>query len=313
MNDSPAAVRCSVGLPQMLGPDGADVLVRFARRAEELGFARLWTMDGVVGGATSHAPLIDGLHALTYAAALTDTIPLGIAVIVLPRRNPALLAKELASIDRLSGGRLTVGVGLGAGGDDTAAGLGFATDRRVRRLTEAVEVMRALWTAEEAAVDGEVFRFSGVRMGVEPVQRPYPPVWVGAGKQAALRRAVRIGDGWIGAGSSSSEDFLAQAPLVAEALREAGRDPAAFPVAKRVYLAVEDTPERARERLTPVLDGLYGHAGLTERVGVCGTVEQCAEELRRLSAAGADELLLHPLYDPLDQLEALAAVARRVA
>ena len=103
-------MRFSVGLPQTVsGPD----VVRFARRAEELGFVGLWTMDSPVGGPTSRNPSVDGLHALTYAAPVTDAIRLGIAVIVLPLRNPLLLARELASIDRLSGGRLTVGVGLG--------------------------------------------------------------------------------------------------------------------------------------------------------------------------------------------------------
>ena len=96
------------------------------------------------------------------------------------------------------------------------------------------------------------------------------------------------------------------------ALRERQRDVAGFPRAKRVYIAVEDTEERARAALTPVLDGLYGRAGLTETVAVCGAVERCAEELRRLVDAGATDLLLHPLHAPLEQLEALAEVAAAV-
>jgi probable F420-dependent oxidoreductase len=302
-------VRFGVGLPQLHGPE---LLTRFVRRAEQLGFARLWTLDAVVGSATSHAPALDGVHALTFAAAVTERIGLGIAVIVLPRRLPALLAKELATVDRLSCGRLIVGVGLGYDDEETAGGLGLPTGRRVRRFTEAIEVMRALWTQEEASYDGELFRFSGVRMGTKPVQRPHPRLWIGASNPKALHRAVRLGDGWIGAGSSSTDEFLEQAPIVTAALRELRRDAASFPLAKRVYIAVEDTEEGARAALTPQLDGLYGRDGLTDSVAVCGPVERCAQELRRLVDAGATELLLHPLHDPLDQLEALVDVAAAV-
>jgi len=112
-------VRFGVGLPQLYDPElGA----RFARRAEQLGFAHLWTLDAVVGSATSHAPVLDGMHALTFAAAVTERIGLGMAVIVLPRRLPVLLAKELATVDRFSGGRLIAGVGLGYDDEQTAVG-----------------------------------------------------------------------------------------------------------------------------------------------------------------------------------------------
>jgi probable F420-dependent oxidoreductase len=247
--------------------------------------------------------VLDGMHALTFAAAVTERIGLGLAVIVLPRRLPAPLAREIASLDRLSGGRLVVGFGVGYDDEETAAGLGLPSGRRVRRFTEGIEVMRALWTQEEASYDGRLFRFSGVRMGTKPLQQPHPPLWIGASHPDALRRAARLGDGWLGAGSSSTEAFLEQAPIVAAAAREG------FPLGKRVYIAVEDTEERARAALTPLLDGLYGHDGLTDKVAVCGPVEQCAHELRRLIEAGATELLLHPLHDPLNQLEALAAVS----
>src|SRR5262245_60528506 len=103
-------------------------MVRYARRADELGYAGLWTMDSVIGGATGHNPTVDGLHALSFVAPVTETIRLGMAVIVMSHRNPLLLARELASIDRLSRGRLTVGVGLGHGRPEEAAPLGFTAD-----------------------------------------------------------------------------------------------------------------------------------------------------------------------------------------
>jgi alkanesulfonate monooxygenase SsuD/methylene tetrahydromethanopterin reductase-like flavin-dependent oxidoreductase (luciferase family) len=123
---------------------------------------------------------------------------------------------------------------------------------------------------------------------------------------------VRLGDGWIGAGSSSTDAFLEQAPIVKAALREPRRDVSRFALAKRIYIAVEDTEARARAALTPLLDGFYGRDGLTASVAVCGPVERCAQELQRLVDAGATDLILHPLHDPLDQLEALVDVAAAV-
>lgn len=290
--------RFSVGLPQMLGDEDPAVIGRYAARAEALGFAGLWTMDNAIGGPPGEAPSLDALQVLTVAATVTGEARLGVAVIVVPRRNPALLAKELASLDRLSGGRLIVGLGLGVPAP-AAAALGFPTGGRARRLVQSVEVMRALWSDS----------FAGVRVAPKPVQQP-PPIWFGGGAPPALRRAARMADGWIGGGSSSSDDFAAHVGALRAALEEAGRDPAAFPTAKRVYIAVEESEARARERLAPLLDGMYGTAGLADRVAVCGPPERCADELRRLIAAGAGELVLNPIYAYAEQLEALAEVAR---
>jgi probable F420-dependent oxidoreductase len=306
-----AAPRFAVGLAQTLEGDDPRPVAGYAIKAETLGFSALWTLDSPVGNRTAHEPILDGLHTLSHVAAVTHEPRLGIAVIVLPRRNPAILAKELATIDRLSAGRLTVGVGLGRVEDaDTLAGLGLPVDRPVRRLLEGVEVMRALWAQNEAACDGELYRFARVPMEPKPLQRPGPPVWFGGGVPAALRRAARVGDGWVGSGSSSVDDFVGQAPVVARELEAAGRDRARFTIAKRVYIAVEDDAEVARRRLTRVLDHMYRWPGLGERVGVCGPPEHCAEQVRRLIDAGADEVILTPMYGHIAQLDGLERVAR---
>jgi probable F420-dependent oxidoreductase len=301
-------VRFSISLPQLVHDDHAELVRGYAPRAEELGFTGLWTLDSAVGGRTAHNPLLDGLHLLTYAASLTRRAALGIAVIVLPRRNPALLAKELATVDQLSGGRLAVGVGLGMS-DGSEGALGFPTDRHPRRLRENVEVMRALWTQEEATYEGEIYRFAGVRVHPKPFRRTLP-IWFGAGQPRALRRAARLADGWIGSGSSASSDFVTQSKILREELEAAGRDPGTFPIAKRVYIAVEDDERRATEKLAPILDGMYGRPGMTEAVALRGPADQCAEQLQPLIEAGAGELLLNPMYEPLEQLEAVAEVRR---
>jgi probable F420-dependent oxidoreductase len=301
-----------VALPQLLGDEPPEVVSRYATRAEELGFAGLWSLEAVPGSATSRVPVLDGLHLLTTAATATSSIRLGIAVIVLPARNAVQLAKELATIDRLSGGRLTVAVGVGRK-EPTAAGLGLPTGHRAQRVEEGVEVLRALWADGDATFQGEQYSFTGLRIEPKPLQRPGPPIWFGAGSPPALRRAARIGDGWLAAGSSASAQFAGNLSIVEDALREFGRDPDEFAVGKRIYIAVEDTEQRARERLTPILDGMYDSPGLTERVAVCGTAEACAEQVRELVAAGARELLLHPMYDFMEQLDRLAELSALVA
>jgi probable F420-dependent oxidoreductase len=303
---SVAEPQISVGLPQYLPGEDPGVLARYAARAEELGFAGLWTVDSVPGAATARAPALDGLHALTAAAAVTEAIRLGIAVIVLPTRNPALLARELATIDRLSGGRLTVGVGIGRE-DPAVAALGLPQDRRALRLREGLEVMRALWSRDDVSFDGEVYRFDGVTIEPKPVQQPLP-VWFGAGAPPALRRAARLGDGWMGAGSSSSAAFGEKVQVLGEALAEHGRDPATFAIAKRVYIGIEDTEGTALERMAPRLDDFYGAPGMTERVAIYGPSDACAAQLRELAAAGAQELLLNPIHDYLGQLERFGEV-----
>ena len=252
-------------------------------------------MDSSIAGHTSHMPLLDGLHALTFAAAHTrahgardrgDRAP--------ARRNPALLAKELASIDVLSGGRLVVGVGLGGGSDGKNEELGLpggspgAPAHRGRGGDAG-----PLDPGSRRRYDGELLRFSDLTLLPKPVQRPHPPLWFGAGARPALRRAVRLGDGWIGSGSSSAAQFAERVGILREELEQAGRDPAGFPIAKRVYIAAEKDERLARERLTAVLDGFYDRPGVTERVAVCGRPERCAEELRvaarrRRRRAGAE-------------------------
>jgi probable F420-dependent oxidoreductase len=305
-----ADTRFSVGLVQTLAGDDPRPIAAYAVRAEALGFAGLWTLDSALGGPTGHMPLLDGMHLLSHVAAVTSDLRLGVAVVVMSRRNPALLAREAATIDRLSGGRLTLGVGLGAPETERVTQLGFAVDRRVRRLVEGVGVMRELWAREEASFDGEVWAFSGARVEPKPVQRPGVPIWFGAGREPALRRAAGIGDGWIGSGSSSPDDFAAQAALVRRAVEDEGRDPARFPIAKRVYVAVEDSVEVGTARLGGIIDGMYGASGLGARVSVAGPAEHIAAVLRGMADAGAHELVLTPMYGHLAQLEALADVAR---
>jgi probable F420-dependent oxidoreductase len=297
----------SAGLPKSIDAP----LAAFARRAEDVGFHGLWTVDHAVGETHAQDPSLDALHTLTYVAALTKRVRLGVAVLVMPRRNPAQLARDLATLDVLSGGRLTVGVGLG-GADPGAVKFGFRAGNRAKHLVEGVAVMRALWTMEEASHAGDLYDFTGAHLQPKPLQKPHPPIWFGARSHVALERAARLADGWIGSGSSSAQEFGEQLRTLRAALSEAGRDPDSFPISKRVYIAVDADKARAQARLAPILDHIYRRPGITEQVAVCGDPRGCAEQLRTLVELGAQELILNPLYDELAQLDLLARVVELV-
>jgi alkanesulfonate monooxygenase SsuD/methylene tetrahydromethanopterin reductase-like flavin-dependent oxidoreductase (luciferase family) len=288
--------RFAVNLPQVVGRTLAADVARFATRAEDHGFARLWSFDQALPGRP--AGILDGLHALTFAAACTQHVGLGIGVVALPQREPVLLAKELASIDVLAQGRLTVGVGLGL--REPGAVPAAAPGRpRAALLEDGIGVLRALWSGAPGVP----------RVWPLPAQPGGPALWLGGAAPPALERAARLGDGWIGAGGSGPGDFARQLRTLRTMLDRHGRDPRGFAIAKRVFVAVDDDVARAEARLDRALDELYGRAGMASACGVFGGAEHCAEQLDALFEAGAHELVLHPLFDHLDQLEALHAVA----
>src|SRR5579863_2824751 len=202
------------------------------RRVEELGlFESGWVQEQVIGAAGSLAPL----QTLTYAAACTERLRLGCAVFVLPLHNPLHLAKAISSLDCLSHGRVEVGVAAG-GRERPFGAFGVDADRPVARFNEALALMKACWTEPEINFDGSWWKLEGASMEPKPVQKPHPPVWFGGSAPAGMRRAVRHGDGFIGAGSQTVAQFGEQVEVVREELGAQGRDPETFRIGKRVYV-----------------------------------------------------------------------------
>ena len=284
-------------------PIAAAVVRQVAQRAEALGFSDLW----VTNNPLDHAGCFDSLTLLTYAAALTSTIRVGVSVLVLPLYNPIHVAHQVATLDHLSGGRAILGVGLGR--EQHYAEFQIPRERRVRRFLELVELMKALWTQPQVTYQGQIFRVKAGVMGPKPIQKPHPPVWLGGGHPDALRRAAAIADGWMGAGSSSSAAFGQGVPLIRAALEKAGRDPAGFPISKRVFMSVHERPEIARAEVDRWFSIVYRNLAMTTTVGVYGTPAQVHEQLEALVARGANHLLLNPVNRYADQVEALAEVA----
>jgi alkanesulfonate monooxygenase SsuD/methylene tetrahydromethanopterin reductase-like flavin-dependent oxidoreductase (luciferase family) len=220
--------------------------------------------------------------------------------------NPVHVAHQVATLDYLSGGRAVLGVGLGR--EQHYPPFQVTRERRVRRFLEAVELMKALWTQQKVTYRGQIFQVEDGVMGPKPVQQPHPPVWLGGGHPDALRRAAAMADGWMGAGGSSNAAFARSVPLVRAALEKAGRDPAAFPISKRVFMSVHERPEVAQAEVHRWFSLVYHNPDLTTTGGVYGTPEQVREQLEALVDMGANHLLLNPIARHAEQVEALAEV-----
>ena len=302
-------IRFGIAIPQFVadGTFDRDGMRDYLARAEALGFDSAWTLEQVLGAGT---PVLDPIATMTYAAACTERLRLGCAVFVTPLHNPAQLAKRLSSLDQLSRGRLEVGVGTGAEGRMFAA-FGVGSGEVVGRFTEGLGLMKALWTEPAVTFRGRFWQLDNAAMEPKPFQKPHPPIWFGGHHPAALRRAVNHGDGFFGAGSSTTAEFAGYVPMVRQALVEIGRDPATFGIAKRVYIVVDDDAERGRQRASHWLERIYGRAGL-ERWAVWGPPEACVRALREVAEAGAQLINLTPFGDLPEQREQMERLAADV-
>jgi probable F420-dependent oxidoreductase len=298
-------VQFAISIPQYVADGTFDPagMRRYLARAEEFGFASAWTQEQVLGTIPHLAPV----ETLTYAAACTERMRLGCAVFITSLHSPVHLAKSLSTLDQISRGRLEVGIATG-GPHRPFSAFGVDPQSYVARFTEGLRLIRALWTEPKVKFTGRFWQLDGAAMEPKPFQKPGPPVWFGGSHPAALRRAVRLGDGFFGAGSQTTAQFAEQVQIVRGELDRHGRDPATFPIAKRVYIVVDDDPGRAHDRMAAALDRLYGYFGLGDMtpVSVFGAPDACARGLRDVAAAGAGLILVNPLFDDEEQMERLA-------
>ena len=289
-------MKVGLHLPHV-GPNATpENLAEFARRAEALGFDSLWVSDHVVVprdyqsrypynpsgrmGAGPDTPFLEPLSTLLYVAGVTSRIALGTTVLVLPMREPVLHAKILATLDVLSEGRLILGVGAGWLREEFEA-LGATFEDRGRRLDEELEILRRLWTLEDPSFQGRYYRIGNLGFAPKPVQKPHPPIWVGGNTEPGLKRAVRYGDAWHGAGSTPE-----QARAAAERLRalceESGRDPATLAVTVRTGVPLRPGAEgEAAERLARYREAGVSHVALDLNLADMGRALENMERLAR--------------------------------
>lgn len=250
-----------VGVFLSSAPTGREGLAELARAAEALGFGSIWVPDHAL---RVFGPVLDPLVALAFLAGVTERVRLGTGVLIVPYRNPVVLANAAASLDALSGGRFVFGTGVGWNGDEFAA-LGVEKGERGARTEEALSAMEALWSGEPAAHDGRFFSFEGATLGTSPLTPGGPPVFVGGYADASFRRAARFGAGWMGF-KDSPATISEVGRSLAPHLKELGRDPSGFEIATTLEVR---------------------YPGYRRRANAAGVAGGYAEDLRALGEAGA--------------------------
>lgn len=284
-------MRIGVVFPQTeLGGDVGAVRA-YGQRVEELAFTHILAYDHVVGAdpdvhagwagpydvhTTFHEPLV----MFGYLAAITTTVELVTGVIILPQRQTALVAKQAAEVDLLSGGRLRLGVGIGWNAVEYEA-LGEDFGNRGKRSEEQISLLRRLWTEPSVTFDGRYHRLTGAGLAPLPVQRPIP-VWIGSASDAGYRRAGRVADGWFpmmapGAGLDHARE------VVSGAAEEAGRDPAAIGMEGRATWRGDD--DAALQEIGAWARAGASHLSINTMGAGLGTVDAHLDVLSRLSAA----------------------------
>jgi len=296
-------MRFGFGLPHAGAAANGPDIIRFAQRAEALGFESLWGGDHLVlpvGGTTQYPYTTDGSFSrpstegflepytlLSYVAAATKTIRLGMTVIILPYRNPIVQAKMLACIDVLSGGRLTFGVGVGWLEKEFQV-LQASYKDRGPVSDEYLEVIKALWTEEQPEFHGKFYDFDGITMYPKPVQQPSIPIWVGGHSRRAIRRAIRYGDCWHP--TRQSPDFVQQhLPYLRQECERLGRDPRELTISLKRALHFTDI-------------GLSGEVLSGSNNAMIGTTQQVIDDVRRCRDIGIQQLTFDYRTGAVDEM-----------
>jgi probable F420-dependent oxidoreductase len=292
----------------------ADDLEALVRRGEALGFTSVmiadhivfpsvvkskypYTVDGVFPG---QGDALEQLALMAFVAGKTERLRLVTSVMILPYRNPVATAKTLATIDVLSRGRVTVGVGVGWLREEFEA-LGAADfERRGAVSDEYLRIFKLLWTESPASFDGEFYRFAGVRCLPHPVQKPHPPIWIGGHSKAALRRVARLGDGWHPVGANPAvplgpDDLRRDLEELYRLTEAEGRDPSKLTISYKAPLYDADRPVAGPDRRP-----------------FSGSREQVMEDIARYEKLGVSELIFdfrsERMSESLERMERFAPV-----
>ena len=255
-------MKLSVVFPSVMYREGPEGVARLIRGIEEIGFDELAVFDHVVMGFPTETrkapfysptmPIMEAFMMLAHASAITSTIGLGTGVVVLPQREPTLVAKQVATLDTLSGGRVRFGIGTGWQRAEYEA-LHHDYDTRGKRMDEGIKLMRAYWRDEHVNVDGEFYGAEEIAMEPKPPQGGDLPIWIGGTKAPALRRVAKLGDGWSAMkapGDPPLEDSIATLRRLTE---EAGRDPDSIGLQMSLSPGALDKEKRKRFYAEPDL------------------------------------------------------------
>ena len=283
----------------MSGSDRASILAR-AKQLDASGLHSLWVGDHIA----FHIPVVESLSLLSFVAAATERIELATGVLLLPLRHPTLTAKITATIDMLSGGRLLLGVGVGGEFPPEFAAVGAPIAERGPRTDEAIEIIRRHWTEQKVEHHGRFHDFGPVKIEPKPVRPGGPPIIVGGRKAASMRRAGRLGDGYI-SHMCDVETYQKNLRTIAGHAREAGRSGRPFHTAALLFTVLDDSYEAAHERAAKLLAMIYNtdFREASRRYCLLGKPEDCLDQLRAFARAGCRHFVISALSDPDEIIE----------
>lgn len=303
-------------------------IVKAAQNSEELGFDTIWLHDHVVWSSEMHrhhissgaaealddtqeANFFECMTTMSYLAAKTKDIQIGVACLVMPLRNPIYAAKQCATLDHLCDGRLLVGVGLGSKATRDSSEFDVfevPIKGRGNRTDEYIEAMKAIWTQPMASYEGKYLKFDNAEIHPKPVQKPHPPVWVGGWMDQAAVRAGRYGEGWI-PGWLSPKEMARGAELLRNAAEEAGRDPAGIKIAVEKLAAIARTRDEAMTLALPTIrESSHTYERDVDNIQfaldrhIIGSVDDVRRRIDEFIEAGVEHFELKLIYPDMDTM-----------
>lgn len=302
-------IKCRIGImpgPWPSGREGASFLWTLCDVLERSDVDSIWLSDRL----SSSAPVPEVMTTLAAIAARTSRLKFGPSVVVLPYRTPVVAAKEMATVDWLSRGRLfpAVGVGVELPREFDASGVSFA--ERGRRTDEAIRVLRLLWTQDEVTWEGQFYKLDRISIFPKPWQTP-PPIWIGGKSEAAMRRTARLGDGWIPS-FITPEELREGVQKVQDLAAAAGRQVPEDHFGTLINYAIADTEDAALAMARPHIPRGRVDEATMRRCTAFGPVGRLIEKVEEYVKAGASKFILRPLCPPALMLDQLSRMAEDV-
>ena len=304
-------------------------IVKAAQNSEELGFDTIWLHDHVVWSSEMHrhhissgateaitdaqeANFFECMTTMSYLAAKTKDIQIGVACLVMPLRNPIYAAKQCATLDHLCDGRLLVGVGLGSKATRESSEFDVfevPIKGRGNRTDEYIEAMKAIWTQPMASYEGKYLKFDNAEIHPKPVQKPHPPVWVGGWMDQAAVRAGRYGEGWI-PGWLSPKEMARGCDILRNTAEDAGRDPAGIKIAVEKLAAIARTRDEAMTLALPTIrESSHTYERDVDNIQfaldrhIIGSVDDVRRRIDEFIEAGVQHFELKLIYPDMDTMQ----------
>jgi probable F420-dependent oxidoreductase len=298
------AARNFTAYPEM--PD-AGALVEYGVKMEQLGFDSLWVWDHILLGVDPSFPIIESLTLLTAIAARTRTIKLGTGILVLPLRNPVVLAKQLSSMDQLSNGRLIMGMASGWYKREFDA-VGVPYEKRGKIMDENLTILKRFWTEDMVQGDYGCHKIPAGVMFPKPVQKPRPPILIGGYVDRVLQRAAVAGDGWL-TYFYRAESFAKSWAKIRDFATEGGKDPDTLLNAAQLPIRIGKSRADVESGMMEWLGKEWDYASWSDSTkdsAILGTVDECVEQLKAHLAAGVQKIIFVPYKYEIEQIETIA-------